>query len=143
MIRENTHRRTSYRLRTLFAVTAGISFVGFVTHWLLSQGIGARVIMIVVPWAIGSFAGIFLAARGNRSTLLGAICGGVIGSLLFPGTMIFYLYLNDMNGVRSLRDTLGAQLVFAVWCSALLAAVVDILRTGLKLQPTRNETEQR
>jgi hypothetical protein len=87
--------------------------------------------------------GFYLAARRNRSTLLGASCGGVVGTLLFPGTIIVYLYLNDMNGVRSLRDNIGMQLALAACGSGLLAAVVDILRTGLRRRHTHNETEQR
>jgi len=142
MIQANEHSGTSYSLRSLFAATAGISFVAFVAQWLISQ-FGARVIIYVIPWAIGSFVGFYLAVRRHRSTLLGAICGGVIGTLLFPGTIVIYLYLNNLNGVRSLRDNIGIQLALAACGSGLLAAVVDILRTGLKLRHTRHETEQR
>ena len=137
--------RSRFSLRTLLAVMAGCSFVAFVLQWVISHGAGAqgaclRSLLIVTPWAIGSFVGFYLAARRNRSTLLGAICGGVIANLLCPGAIIFYLYLNQMNGVRSLNG-MWMQLAFAVCGSGLLAAVVDILRTGLRLRHARNETE--
>ena len=120
----------SFRLRTLLAVMTGCAFVAFVAQWILSQAGGVRTAILVIPWAIGSFAGIYLAVRSNRSTLLWAMGGGVLGCLLCPGTLVVFLYLNDMNGVKSL-SILWKQLAIAVCGSWLLAAFIGTTREGL------------
>jgi hypothetical protein len=122
-----------FSLRTLLAVVAGCSFVAFAAQWLLALGAGPRTPIIIVPWALGSFAGIYFSARSNRSTLLGAICGGALATMIFPGTLVMYLYLNGLNGVRSLSG-LWMQLELAVCGSALLATIIAIPREGLRLR---------
>ena len=126
-------RRLWFSLRTLLAMMAGCSFVAFVTQWLISQSRGVMSYPMVTSWALGSFAGLYLAARSNRSTLLGAICGGMLGNLVFPGTIIIFLYVNGMNGVNSL-SALWMQIAFAVCGSGLLAAIVGIIREGISLR---------
>jgi hypothetical protein len=123
----------TYSLRTLLAVMAGCAFIGFVTNWLLAMGLGARVI-VVIPWGLGSLLGIYFADRYKRSTLVGAMIGGMVGHMIFPGSIIVYLYLNQMNGVRSLLENVWMPLLLAACGSGLLAAIIDIFRTGITLR---------
>jgi hypothetical protein len=120
----------SFRLRTLLAVMTGCAFIAFVAQWILSQTGGIQTAILVIPWAIGSFAGIYLAVRRDRSILLWAVGGGTLGCLLCPGSLVVFLYANNMNGVNSL-SILWHQLAFAAAGSWLLAAFVGTTRHGL------------
>jgi hypothetical protein len=137
MIEPIKRRPGSYGLRTLLALMTGAAFIAFVVHWLISIG-GAgppiRLVLLVAPWAIGSFAGIAIAARRNGSALVGAIAGGTLATFICPGLVWIFLYLNEMIGVVSLLDTLGCDLAFAACGSGLLAAFVDIPRSGFTLR---------
>lgn len=134
-------QRTFYfSLRTLLSLSAGMAFVGLVVHWFISMGSGefhvARHILLIAPWAIGSFAGIWAASRRSMSTLFGAIVGGVIGTFVFPGLLVIYLYFMGLNGVNSLW-VVPQQLAMAFCGSGLLAAFVGIPREGIGIRANR------
>ena len=132
-MRASTDNR--YSLRTLFAITAGFAFISFVAHWLIATGLAGpplRLVLLILPWAVGSLVGMAIAIRRGISTLAGTMIGGTLGTLICPGTIFIYLYLNSMNGVRSL-DTIGWQMGLAACGSGLLAAVVGILREGVTI----------
>ncbi len=135
------HRHFS--LRTLLSVMTGFSFIGLVVQWFISSGAGDRPLNLslsVIPWALGSFTGIAIAARRHRSTLFGAMVGGTLGALICPGLIIVFLYLNGMNGVRSLNG-LWLQLAFAACGGGLLAAFVGIPREGITIRRNRGNIE--
>ncbi len=141
MMRQSSGRTSLlgyYSLRTLLAVTAGIAFVAFIARWMLTFDESRlypmlRLALFLLPWAIGSFLGIAIAARYQRSSLLGAICGGILGAWLCPGLPFVYSYANGLHGVRSL-SLVGEQLAFAACGSGLLAGIVGILREGITLR---------
>jgi hypothetical protein len=60
-----------FGLRGLLSLMTGLAFVGFVANWLLSQrGDGDppwTAVLPVIPWAIGSLAGVAAAIRFNRA----------------------------------------------------------------------------
>lgn len=126
-----------FGLRGMLSLMAGLAFVGFVANWLVSNR-GENdppwaAALLVLPWAAGSLAGIATAIRFNRSTILGSIIGGVVASLICPGSFIIYWYLNGLNGVTNLT-ALWFLLGFAACGSGLLAAFVGIPREGIRLR---------
>jgi hypothetical protein len=123
-----------FSLRGLLSLMTGLAFVGFVANWMLSLGsnMPRNLLLFVLPWAIGSLAGIATAIRFQRSTVLGSMIGGVVAAILCPGSIVIYLYLNGMNGVNSL-SSFRFQLAFAACGSGLLAAFVGIPREGIRL----------
>jgi hypothetical protein len=113
----------------------GVAFVGFAANWVrsLRGDLPLWVLALyVIPWAVGSLAGIAMTIRSDRSTVLGSMVGGLLGTFLCPGLIIMYLYLNGMNGVNTLRPW-GQILVLAACGSGLLAAFVGIPREGFRL----------
>ena len=133
-------RTFHFSLRTLLSLSSGMAFVGLVIHWLSTSTPNeihiARHILLIAPWAIGSFAGIWFASRRSMSTLFGAIAGGVIGTFVFPGLLVIYLYFMGLNGVNSLW-VVPRQLAMAFCGSGLLAAFVGIPREGIALRANR------
>jgi hypothetical protein len=121
-----------FSLRGLLSLMTGLAFVGFVANWLLSLDSNRpwNLVLFVLPWAIGSLAGIAATIRLQQSTLLGSIIGGVVAAILCPGSITIYLYLNSMNGINSL-SSLWFQLAFAACGSGLLSAFVGIPREGI------------
>ena len=124
-----------FGLRGLLSLMTGIAFVGFIANWLRSQSDNMPpwvLALYVLPWAIGSLAGIAMAIRFDRSTVLGSVVDGLLGPIICPGSIIVYLYLNGMNGVNSL-NALWQILALAACGSGLLAAFVGIPREGIRL----------
>lgn len=117
----------SFSLRTLLAVTSGVAFVAFVAQWMLSVGGNPlQVGLFLSPWASGSFCGILVMRLRGRSTLLGAVVGGVTGTAVFPGVPFFCSFVFGLHGVNSLW-WLGILMIWSMVGNALLAVVVGIL----------------
>jgi hypothetical protein len=123
---------------------SGAAFIALVVQWQISVRGGDmafRIALSTVPWAIGSLAGIAIADRRDRSTLVGAIVGGTLGTFICPSLIGIYLYLNGLNGIKSLNGVWW-QLAFAACGGGLLAAFIDIPRRGLTLRRKRSEIER-
>ncbi|HEY3392450.1 MAG TPA: hypothetical protein VGK58_07075 [Lacipirellulaceae bacterium] len=135
-----------FSLRTLLSAATGVAFVAFVMHWFLFDLELPLVLVLtqVVPWALGSFGGIAVAAQRNGSTLAGAMIGGTLATFIFPGLPILYLYFNGLNGVHSLGSNLAGPLALAACGSGLLGAIVAIPREGFQLRRDRmNQNESK
>jgi hypothetical protein len=124
-----------FGLRGLLSLMAGVAFVGLAANWVLSirDNMPPWVLALyIIPWALGSLAGIAMAIRSGRSTVLGSLIGGPLGTFMCPGLIFMYLYLRGMNGVNTLWPV-GQLLVLAACGSGLLAAFVGIPREGIRL----------
>ena len=65
--------------------------------------------------------------------------GGLLGTILCPGSIIVYLYLNGMNGVNNL-NALWQISALAACGSGLLAAFVGIPREGIRVNSRDTRT---
>ena len=125
------HKPCRFRLRLLFALTTVLACVAFIAQWLISVGMHpAAVGMLAIPLTASALAGIAFTVRRNKSTLMGAIIGGVTATMVCPGSYILFLCAKSMNAVSDLSG-LWFALGISVVVSALIAAVIGVLREGL------------
>jgi hypothetical protein len=125
-----------FGLRGLLSLMTGLAFVAIVANWLLSQRGDSDpawlVVLLVVPWTLGSIGGIATAIRFKHSTVAGSMLGGVMASIICPGSIIMYLDLTQPNSINIL-SALWIVLGLAACGSGLLAALVGITREGVRV----------
>ncbi len=116
-----------FRIRSVLGITAGLAFVAAVVRWFSDFGVTNAVLAgLIIPWAVGSFAGIGCMHKLERSTLLGSILGGVLGLLAWYGgcALVWYPPTHEFL----------LLLAFGVCGSGIVAGLTSIVAEGLSIR---------